>query len=261
MSSRTREPGPGIWEALTTRAASSRLLLPALVLLLPVVAAFLISGGQLEGWDWAWALAGFAIWLSAVGLQVMREAGISARERAAMTEADRLRVAMKDALQPVAELIADMPAKAKDQREAALLAVATQAVGALNLLLKDVERLRAVVYGLDEAGMTCLAYAGRGDRPQPFLRGTERGDLAMQLVETGGDRFEPDTRKASREGYAGSGDDYQSYISASISTSELGFGMVTVDAPRAGDLVDTDRQIVLLVADLLAIAFAEADRT
>jgi hypothetical protein len=36
--------------------------------------------------------------------------------------------------------------------------------------------------------------------------------------------------------------------------------MVTVDAPTAGDLVDTDRQIVLLLAGLLAIAFAEADR-
>jgi hypothetical protein len=35
--------------------------------------------------------------------------------------------------------------------------------------------------------------------------------------------------------------------------------MVTVDAPKAGDLIDTDAQIVILVANLLASAFAIAD--
>jgi hypothetical protein len=123
-----------------------------------------------------------------------------------------------------------------------------------------VDRLRAVVYQLDPSGMSAVAYAGRGDKPSPFLRGTDRGDYALQMIEEGGDCFEPDTNAAENPAYAGSGSGYEAYISASIRTDADGFGMVTVDAPQAGDLVDTDRQIVLLVADLLAIAFAEADR-
>ena len=198
--------------------------------------------------------------LVAVLLQYLRERGLSVRRDAEGTEADRLRVAMKDALQPVAELIAEMPDQTKRQRQDQLRNVAIQAVGALILLLKDVERLRAVVYRIDDAGMSCLAYQGRGNTPNPFLTGTDRGDLALLMVEEGRDHFQADISTADHEAYRGSGNGYQTYISASIRTGDDGYGMVTVDAPHAGDLVDTDQQIVMVMADLLAIAFAEAER-
>jgi hypothetical protein len=35
--------------------------------------------------------------------------------------------------------------------------------------------------------------------------------------------------------------------------------MLTIDAPRAGTLVDTDKQLVALVGNLFAIAFAIAE--
>ncbi|GAB3869411.1 hypothetical protein GCM10028801_46230 [Nocardioides maradonensis] len=226
-----------------------------------MIGTFFITLGQdFHGWDWAWALGGLALCLASAFLLVVREVGTAARAAASELEAGRLHVAMKDALQPVAELIAAMPAKTKRQREAEVKNVATQAVGALTLLLKDVNRLRAVVYQLDPSGMSAVAYAGRGDKPSPFLSGTARGDYALQMVAAGGDWFEPDTAEATNVAYAGSGSGYHAYISASIRTDADAFGMVTVDAPEAGDLVDTDRQIVLLVADLLAIAYAEADR-
>jgi hypothetical protein len=99
-------------------------------------------------------------------------------------EADRLRVAMKDAFRPVTELIATMPAMNKRERESRLKEFARQAQGALLLLLKDVDRLRAVVYELqvDPASMNVMAYGGRGDRPGPFVAGTPRGDAALALV-------------------------------------------------------------------------------
>ncbi|WP_224278710.1 hypothetical protein [Nocardioides lacusdianchii] len=238
--------------------------MPSFVPIAPVLGAFLITVGQDldDGRDWAWALVGFGLCLAAGALMWLRESGVRTWRAASELEAGRLYVAMKDALQPVAELIAAMPAKTKRQREAEAEKVATQATGALTLLLKDVDRLRAVVYQLQDSGdMTAVAYHGRADTPSPFLKATPRGDLALKMVSDGKDWFEKDTSAATNQAYAGSGAGYQTYISAAIRSDTDGFGMVTVDAPNPGDLVETDRQIVLLVADLLAIAFAEADRT
>jgi hypothetical protein len=251
-----------IRDVLTTRVASSKRLVPFFVPVAPVAGAFFITVGQdLEGKaDWAWALVGLALCLASGLLMWLRESGVAARTVAADDAAGRLYVAMKDALQPVAELIAAMPAKTKRQREAEAKNVATQAVGALTLLLKDVDRLRAVVYKLEADDLTMFAYTGRADTPTSFEKGTPRGDLALKMVAEGKDWFEKDTSQSSNPAYAGSGAGYKTYISAAIRSDTDGFGMVTVDAPRPGDLVETDRQIVLLVADLLAIAFAEAER-
>jgi len=154
-----------------------------------------------------------------------------------------------------------MPALTRGKREARLREVAQQAVSALCLLLKDVDRLRAVVYSVDNSGtsMSCLAYHGRGATPRGFDAGTPRGDSALDLVRSAGYVFAEDLTKARPASYGGAVSDYRTFISAAISNGPNAYGMVTVDAPNAGDLVDTDAQIVLLMADLLSIAFAVAD--
>lgn len=202
---------------------------------------------------------GVAAWTIAIVTQILREILRSHIHRGDLTEATRLRVAMKDALQPVAELTAAMTEGSID-RQADLKQIAHQSVGSLCLLLKDVDRLRAVVYSLTDQGMECLAYIGRGTTPKMFKAGTERGDKALEMVRRGGSIFAKDL-DADELGaaYRGSGADYKTFISVSISTRNNAYGMVTVDAPRAGDLVDTDAQIVMFMADLLAIAFAVAE--
>lgn len=226
-----------------------------------VAGTVLITIGQdlADGSDWAWVVAGAAVALLGGLLQLVRERGKAAELDSAAQEAKRLRVAMKDALQPVAELIADMPGKTPAARTLALEAVAHQAVSALTLLLKDVDRLRAVVYQLDDEGMSYVAYHGRGNTPNPFLSTTERGRLACAMVAAGRTHFEPDIAQARSDAYRGTGNGYQTFISAAICTGDTGYGMVSVDAPHPHDLVDTDLQIVCVVADLLAIAFAIAD--
>ena len=183
-------------------------------------------------------------------------------EQGEKTAAERLRVAMKDALQPVAELSAEMPALTPVKRAARLREVAQQAVSALCLLLKDVDRLRAVVYEVDPSGtsMSCLAYHGRGATPKGFEAGTPRGDSALDLVRHAGYKFAADLATARPADYGGTVSDYRTFTSAAISNGPNAYGMVTVDAPNAGDLVDTDAQLVLLMADLLSIAFAVADQ-
>lgn len=96
-------------------------------------------------------------------IQLARELGNRTALAAGSSEAERLRIAMKDALQPLAELIADMPEMTPKERSAALRPVSQQAVSALTLLLKDVDRVRAVVYQMDSDGMEYLAYHGRGN--------------------------------------------------------------------------------------------------
>ncbi|MEU4651706.1 hypothetical protein [Nocardia fluminea] len=228
---------------------------------LPVGAAACLAFGKefADVGDWAWFLGGI-VQLLAIGAIQYAEKRRRGFEHDA---ADRLRVAMKDALQPLAGLIAAMPGMNKSERAAQLRCVAIQANGALKLLLHNVDRLRAVVYEMVAADGTMkrIDYVGRGGKPpEPFVPGTPRGDLAIAMVRDGETKFAPDIDREPPENYEGSRKGYKTFISAAIKNGEDGYGMVTVDAPNAGDLVDTDKQIVMLVADLLAIAFAERER-
>jgi len=253
--------GAGVWSAVLSQIAVSRWWAPVATLLLAIVGTICITVGQDldDGSDWAWVLVGAGTALLGGLIQLLREVGRAAELDIGSQEALRLRIAMKDALQPVAELIAELPGKTPRERKQALEAVAHQSVSALTLLLKDVDRVRAVVYQLDDDGMSHLAYHGRGNTPNPFPRTTDRGRLACQMVAEGRHHFEPDISKASSDAYKGTGNGYETFIAAAICTGDTGYGMVTVDAPNAHDLVDTDLQLVCLVSDLLAIAFAIAD--
>lgn len=254
----------GVWNAVEAWLSASRWWAPIGAIVLAILGTVSITIGQDHETksDWTWIILGAVALLMGALIQLVREIGKANELRSGEQEAIRLRIAMKDALQPVAELIAEMPSKTPKERERALKPVATQCVGALQLLLKDVDRLRAVVYQLgddEDEPMAYLAYGGRAQKPRPFVMTTERGRLAREMIKTGGSHFEPDIRKISNDAYKGSGRDYQTYISAAICTGGYAYGMVTVDAPRADDLVDTDRQIVCVIADMLGIAFAIAD--
>jgi hypothetical protein len=229
----------------------------------PAVGTFLVTLGQNRHGrgDWT-ALIGGVVVIFLGGMMLF------IKERASMTVAnldlkgfDRFRITIKDALQPVAELIADMPAQTPANRKRSIPPVALQAVSALTILLRDVYRLRAAAYAITESGdMECVHYLGRGGRPRPFSKDTDRGRRALDFVARGGEPlFVPDVDKADNEDYKGSKSGYQTFISASIHTADWGYGMLTIDAPRAGTLVDTDKQLVGLVGNLLAIAFAIAE--
>ena len=247
---------PGIWNAVVSRVAASRWLAPVATLVLAILGTVSITIGQeldTKG-DWAWVIVGAVVALLGGAVQLLREIGTVDAFDSASQEAKRLRIAMKDALQPVAELIADLPSKTPKERERGLEAVANQAASALTLLLKDVDRVRAVVYQLDsdDQGMSYLAYHGRGNTPNPFPKSTERGRLACEMVANGANHFEPDISRATSDAYRGTGNGYETYISAAICTGSNGYGMVTVDAPNATIWsTPTGRSSGLVVADLL----------
>ncbi|QBS44901.1 hypothetical protein DMB37_37305 [Nocardia sp. CS682] len=218
-------------------------------------------GKEFADWgDWAWISGGVAQLLVVGALEFVEKR----RRDREHHEADRLRVAMKDALQPLTQRIASMPGMNKQQRGSQLTCVAEQATAAIKQLLANVDRLRVVVYEVvdDSSGlMKMMSYSGRGGPPPaPFVPGTLRGDLAIKMVREHGTKVTPDVDREPPQNYDGSKKGYETFISTSISDGVDAYGMLTVDAPNAGDLVDTDKQIVMLVADLLAIAFAERQR-
>lgn len=231
---------------------------------LPLIGA--VSLALIEGFenrrDWLFLTAG----VMALGLHSTSAAMSGWTQKydrqTELAEANRLRVAMKDALQPLTEILAAMPYERRKTREIRLQEVARQAVGSLVLLLKDVDRVRAVVYAMaaDQGSLKAMAYHGRSSKPSPFVKGTARGDRAIKLVEDQRSVFVVDLDREKPEDWEGSGSDYRTLIAAAISNGQFAYGMVAVDAPIAGSLRETDLHIVMLVADLLAIGFAEADR-
>lgn len=250
------------WLLLVTAA-----VLPAAAVVLGAVGQELNDGG-----DWSF-VGGAGVCVLVSGLLQMLSGWAAGRaSEMDLLEVDRLRVTLKDALQPVAEMIADMELLSRrPERVAMLRNVATQAVGALNLIFADIERTRATVYRLTAQGdMECMSYLGRGEgvQPQPFRRQTARGEQALAIVRAGQDVLitDIDDVETASDGrvvspdYRGSRSGYKTFISCSITNKDKPYGMVTLDAPDAGDLSDTDKQLVGLMADLLAIAFAIEER-
>jgi transcriptional regulator with GAF, ATPase, and Fis domain len=238
-------------------------LLSTGAIVLAAIGALLASFGQDRKnlADWAWVAVGTALVVAAGLLQVWLDTLRKRGEVREEEEATRFRVAIKDALQPLAILMAETADGSKKEREAALGQAAQQVVGALALLLKEVDRRRAVVYALDPAHrlMRSIAHAGRGAGPRDFVAGTPRGDTALQMLADGEPVLVADLAQWPKA-WAAAGGEYSTFVAVPIVAGQVAFGMVTVDAPNAGDLTDTDMQLVVLFANLLAVVFVEADR-
>jgi hypothetical protein len=252
-------------------AAITAGVLPAAAAVLAVVGTDLKDGG-----DWACVLGAGAALIAGALLQLLSSWAEKQVAEIQLEAADALRVKLKDTLQPIIGRIADMaPMNTKD-RAMTFDAVIEQAVGALVHIFDHVDRARATVYRIvlrdgsssdSDGHMECISYAGRGGAtPQPFVQYTSRGESALSMVRSGEDllvanieQFEtgaPDYRD--RRG------GYKTFIACSITTgNELHgtnppkhHGMVTVDAPLPNSLSAPDTQVVGLMADLLAVAFA-----
>lgn len=131
-------------------------LTPVTVLAATVLAA--VAGALGGGWLPA-SVGGAAV---AAGYPFAREWATRVDQRIELDEASQLRVALRNALQPLSERISRMPPMTPGRRRAEIEVVATDAASTLVQVLSGVDQLRAVVYELDEAGtvMTPLALPG-----------------------------------------------------------------------------------------------------
>lgn len=209
-----------------------------------------------------WGVGCFAL---AAGLGVIREWAQRWVDRGQIVAAAQFRTAVKDALRPVATLIAQMQTMRRGTgRTQRLDVVATQVVGSMQLLLTDVVGLRTVVYKLsDPDRLTPIAALGREDEPAgEFVRHPAgEPDPAFEALENNRSQLVPDIRVEKAQGRRQHGVDhgYLTYISVPIVVGSTGYGMLTLDAPEPDSFTDTDLKLCEFVAELLGIAFVSAD--
>lgn len=229
----------------------------------PIVAGWLIAIAKRfpdwEVWFWVWAIVLIALW---VALQVLVKRDLRIIQSASDTEVSDLRVAMKDALQPLIRLISEMPDKPEEERDGHLKAIAENAVMAsATLLMAHVERARANIYSMETDGsaLRVLAYGGRGEKPGEFVRGAPGANAALQRVKSGKSLIVKDWRVDPPEGWTKTESDWSSFVSVPIISGDgYAYGMVSIDSPKAESFFDTEKHTVTVVAELLAVAFALA---
>ena len=180
-----------------------------------------------------------------------------------------LRAAYKDALQPVAEQLADMQTLTKEDRKTKKLAIANQVCSSMSLMLDGVPDLRVVVYLVRDPNASVLMMApvaanrARNGLPaKAFTMGNPRGDAAFATMFRDEPCFINDVEDedqldaAGGGAYKGTRNGYSAFISQAIFDQRGRYGMLTVDTPKKGAFADADQHLVGLVADLLAVACA-----
>lgn len=169
---------------------------------------------------------------------------------------------LADTFEQVARFAANMPSQTPVPRKATFDKALTQLLDSIKFVYK-VPGLRAVVYELAEDGAQLSPYdytaVGIRQAPKAFVRGTDRGDKAIALVLEGGHMFVDDISSAP-EKWAGSGTGYNTFVSAAITSPDIPFGMLTVDAPNTDDITEDIVHDVRLIAGIAAMMFAELRR-
>ena len=172
------------------------------------------------------------------------------------------RLLMKEALGPLARLVADYLQAEFPNRERAFGQLVQHAAGACVLPHDNAMGVRSVVFALNETAtvMEVLARSGRDQEPSPFVKGTQRGDKAFKVLGSRKPVRVDDLKQVSSRTWSGSGVGYRTFITVPIYDSSGAYGMLSIDAPNAKSLGESDTLFVQLVASMLAIAFAEKTR-
>lgn len=173
---------------------------------------------------------------------------------------------LEESLSPILEQLADAaPQPAAQRRETAKRLAERACTELAAKAFATIPGVRVCVFVIsdDAKQMACAAKAGRNQRPKSFDRGTDRGDKAFEVLNNPLPYlFAADLDNTSaQDEWAGSGDGYRTFITAPIRSSDTGFGLLTIDAPKAGDLDDRHGRTIALYAAALAVAYAEATRS
>ncbi|MGH3872478.1 MAG: hypothetical protein ACRDSR_13400 [Pseudonocardiaceae bacterium] len=186
-------------------------------------------------------------------------------EKLATAAVINYRLALRSVLIPLTDIF-DRIITAPDQiSRIEATGAAKQAVVNSVVQVTGVPRARSCYfdYEHDSQGrrLACRIYAGRDTRPRTEFTSTDpscaeifrlledrRSELKENIALDGSAGFPPDQ-----------GLNYQTYISVPVATSAEIFGLLTLDALHAGELLPQHEEEMLLLAQLLGIALAGGD--
>lgn len=205
-------------------------------------------------------------WILIVVAALLPIPGVFWRKRAGADDerADARERLMEESLPRLLELAATTTSQPRAARLRVSESAVHRVVGDLRNAFDDVPGVRVVVFRISDDGEQMIPFppAGRNDRPNPFVRGTERGDKAFAVLEDDKSYvMVPDLSTTAPGEWAGTGDGYLTFITAPIRSLDEGFGLLTVDAPAPGSLEERHGSTLALFASALGVFFAEATRS
>lgn len=173
-----------------------------------------------------------------------------------------LRNKLGPALDLTAELAAiDLADSSPELLSESLKTIATHCCSALGAMVPASTDVRAIVYAFREPNeLYPLARFGRNDVPRTFSLDAPDGAEIFTYLSGNSPEGElyRDTSGSAPLHYEGDRARYRTFIRAPIWSSGAVFGMVAVDAPKAGSLSAGDVFLAELIAAELAPAFAIA---
>lgn len=217
------------------------------------------TAGSARAWWIAGAISGVVLSATATYFQASRLA--SARAIAVAARTDR-QVEMNDILDPLVLLLGEIIAEPsvanrRAQQQAMIRAALAGVVG-----LIGPDRVRACWFDLTESGgrrrLTPSAHAGRAGAPRTtFVEGTDAGDAALALIDENRGRYCPDVGSVPPPGWnAKARKEYRTFVSVPAIAGSTGYGMLSIDALKPGDLLPQDESLLRLMAGLLADGLA-----
>lgn len=170
---------------------------------------------------------------------------------------------LHQALTPLATAAADLAQAATWNAE--LFASSAQHATEVCASLTSPEDVRAILFRVDESGLTMTQFvrSGRLGDSIGFDSTNKRGQDAFRALKSGKTVQVPSIERARAEkqrAWSGSGQGYEAFITAHIAVGDVGYGLLTVDAPDPDAFDATDVVFVELVAAMLGVTFAERDR-
>lgn len=240
------------------------ILLAALTVLAAIVTASLAAfaraaDGSVHPWLLFGQIVGVVITAAIPTVSAIRakrsEVDAVAREAQVRIES---RVEMNQGLDPVIRKIGELSVAIRKRDKDELRAqVMSLTVAAASQVVCQKPGARACFFELRPGPPASLVptehHFGRlGSTRSTFVAGTPDGDAAIEMVEHNDHRLCRDVVSEPPPGWNDKKRDYRTFISVAVVAGDTAYGMLTVDSPEPGDLVDDDVNVLRVLAGLLA---------
>jgi hypothetical protein len=229
------------------------------------VATFLLSAqaGESTGHARAWwlgfgaATTGLTIVLGAVQHRLTDRRRRTA-EQVAVEAEEELALTLNGALAPITNYLGEMADAVDESERDHVAGQLSQAVVEAVVKLSP-EGSRSAFYRLDDnwRGLTREVWSGRPSQPRPhFTAGTPDVDKVLDLVRSG-DFVIVDDVASSPMVTPSPGAGYATVAAVAVTAGSWPLGMLTVDAPVAGELDQSDVELLRVLANLLGAGLAQ----